>query len=77
MTGLIHLKFYRFAGIVEVSVFARYVMARKSDSDQQQKEFVMASNQQREDNRLGFAVQHGTVRYLGTFLEDPLTVPTR
>ena len=41
--------------------------------DQRDREVVLAHR--REQNRLGFAVQLGTVRYLGRFLEDPSAVP--
>ena len=35
----------------------------------------LAQTKRRRHNRLGWAVQWGTVRMLGTFLEDPLDVP--
>jgi hypothetical protein len=41
--------------------------------DQRDRELILSHR--REQNRLGFAVQLGTVRYLGMFLEDPSTVP--
>ena len=37
--------------------------------DERDRELVC--KRRREGNRLGFAVQLGTVRYLGRFLEDP------
>ena len=45
---------------------------RFSDDDQRQ-----IARHRREVNRLGFAVQLGTVRYLGRFLENPADAPAQ
>jgi len=39
------------------------------------KALELARTKRRRHNRLGWAVQWGTARMLGTFLEDPLDVP--
>lgn len=64
----------------QASSFGRYV-GDPSLTEQDQFFYLDAADLQRidehrgEHNRLGFALQLGTARYLGTFLSDPLDVP--